>query len=241
MSGQLDFRMAALSFQERLARMRRNTDELTANVHRLAEQQENLAGQLREKAQDVDHLAEQCCRADEELHTARIEARDADSRLASAAAAVNKALQRPTPFYVSPSGNTACRSSCAVVSTLRGVPSAEVDAWLRHHTVGLGFCRAYLFYDDPAELRDHSTLLDKYQQSVVAIGVDDDCRLLYPTCYRYRTQLPFEIRDQVCDVTSVGLHALLWLRGAVCSRTHLAVTICSGSCRNSPWPPEPSV
>eukprot|EP00929_Paragymnodinium_shiwhaense_P032190 TRINITY_DN17891_c0_g1_i17.p1 TRINITY_DN17891_c0_g1~~TRINITY_DN17891_c0_g1_i17.p1 ORF type:complete len:559 (-),score=50.12 TRINITY_DN17891_c0_g1_i17:313-1848(-) len=185
MSGQLDFRMAALSFQERLARMRRNTDELTANVHRLAEQQENLAGQLREKAQDVDHLAEQCCRADEELHTARIEARDADSRLASAAAAVNKALQRPTPFYVSPSGNTACRSSCAVVSTLRGVPSAEVDAWLRHHTVGLGFCRAYLFYDDPAELRDHSTLLDKYQQSVVAIGVDDDCRLLYPTCYRF--------------------------------------------------------
>lgn len=79
---------------------------------------------------------------------------------------------------------------CAVVSTLRGIPQAELETWLSHHLGTCCFSNAVLFFDDPAELVTSKDALSMWGSQVLSIAVDDELREEYKTCQRFNALQP---------------------------------------------------
>mmetsp|Transcript_173217 Transcript_173217/g.555576 ORF Transcript_173217/g.555576 Transcript_173217/m.555576 type:complete len:700 (+) Transcript_173217:198-2297(+) len=74
---------------------------------------------------------------------------------------------------------------CAVVSTLRGIPKAELSTWLSYHLGECRFSRVYLFFDDPAELAESQDVLSHWGPQVVSIAADAQLHEEYKSCTRF--------------------------------------------------------
>lgn len=100
---------------------------------------------------------------------------------------------------------------CAVVSTLRGIPSAELSTWLSHHLGACKFSRVYLFFDDPAELAGSTDVLFHWAPKVVAIAVDEQLQDEYKSCHRFEA-----LQAHLCEdwLARQELHVELAMRRA---------------------------
>ncbi|CAK0833184.1 unnamed protein product [Prorocentrum cordatum] len=105
-----------------------------------------------------------------------------------------------------------CREvPCAVVSTLRGIPGAELFTWLSHHLGACQFSRVYLFFDDPAELVGSRDVLGQWAPKVVAIAVDGQLQEEYKSCQRFEA-----LQAHLCEdwIARQELHVELAMRRA---------------------------
>mmetsp|Transcript_113264 Transcript_113264/g.366313 ORF Transcript_113264/g.366313 Transcript_113264/m.366313 type:complete len:486 (-) Transcript_113264:22-1479(-) len=218
-----------LNLQKRLARMQADLEGLTADVASCSEAQQTVHSSLSCAHSGIAELLEEKAQATSAAQEAKSDVDRAQRDLHTAATEVTRSLSRPAPFLsaagVAVAGGAGAARlpggldgdvPCAVVSTLKGIPEAELHTWLSHHLDGCGFSLAFLFFDDPSELACRSDIVRHWGRRLVPVPVDATLQVEYDACQRL-----LALKGKLCEdwLARQELHveiAMRWARGKGC-------------------------
>lgn len=163
--------------QKLLRRMQQDVTSVKHEINELAHDLSLTNDKLRLKTNEVKSAREDRNDAAEQLNAAQEEVESSQHKIQAAADAVRCGLTQPTPLVsyepAGTGGEAAARASCAIVSTLKGIPGAELETWLSWHLTRQGFTKIFLFFDAPEEMAEAKKILDKWGNRIVATPVEE--------------------------------------------------------------------